>query len=874
MRLSTLLLGTALLSIPVLHGSLAIGQARQEEPGEPQLSPAVVEFVETYCSECHNDFVTEGDRSFDPFLTDPNGEKHHLTVEEMLDQLNLGKMPKKAKDVPQPSLDERRAATAAMTEYLSLVLATEKPVETPLRRLTRVEYSNSLRDLFGYDPAISAAIASFPPDANAHGFTNLGHAQTLSEAQLGAYVRAAEEVAEFLFARHDEALPAPVRRVYRPDDIGVVTDAVTDTPFGAENGPDAHLSPHALAFKSADHAVLDIGGGRVDGQRPYYPRDLFKNGGVPADGTYTIRVKAEALNRFHGFDPGKIGFDPAAQSLKLAIGVAASNRQFEVVQALERRHVKFIDLPDNGAQEFAITLQLNKGNVPFIFWPNGPDNSHTILFRIMQNYHPEELPRHLNDKGTILTMPTWAVSPSLLDFLRKDYKGPLVRFHFMEVDGPYPVEREAVFDREAFAALVDRPVGQLDQTLSEFATKVFRRPVTSADIAPFTAYTRANLKAGMGKREALKQGIIAILSSPNFLYLVEGNAEEGDRLDQFELASRLSYFLWSSIPDEALLADAANGQLSDEAVLEGHVRRMVRDKKAGAFVSGFLNSWLRLDKLGSMPPDSGIYRSYYKNRLETAMRRETELLFGEVLHGNQPPSRFLDADFSFINDALASHYGIEGQFGEEFRKVPLTKLPYRKGVTGHASILTASANGVETSPVLRGVWVLENLLGTPPSPPPPDVPAIEPDTRGATTVRELLERHRSDQACADCHAYIDPYGFPLETFGPVGEARTRYPQVVDGKTRLDRGILIDSTTELASGERIENLGDFHKVVLDNRHSFHLNLLSRLLTYGTGREPTFRDRPEIEALVDGIEQEDKGFLDMVSAAVTSEFFSRR
>ena len=872
MRLASVSLVLALASIPLAQQLTAQDQVQPEITA--RLAPEVLPFVEKYCSECHNDFVSEGDRTFDPFLDDPHSEKNHLAIEEMLDQLNLGKMPKKQKDVPQPSQEERRAITAALTQYLTVVTASEKPVETPLRRLTRVEYANTMRDLFGIDPDASSAIASFPPDANAHGFTNLGEAQTLSQAQLGAYVAAAEEVVDALFARHESEAVQPERLVFYADDIGHVTDAVTPTPFGHVDGPDAILSPHELAFKSATDTSLYIGGGRVAGERPYYPRALFQSGGVPADGLYHIRVTAEALNRFEPFDTQKTQFDPKAQPLKLAIGVARDNRQFEVVQALDRKHAAFLDLPDDGAQEFMLTLRMNKGNVPFIFWPNGPHRPDNLLQRIMETYHPEAAAQNVNANGNLLTMPTWGVSPGLLRYLREDYHGPLVRLHVMEVEGPFPLESEEVFDPETFAALIERPASEVDDVLADFASAAFRRPTAPRDIAPFIAFTRGKMLGGTEYREALRLGFVAILASPRFLFLDEGNSEDSSRLDQFELASRLSYFLWSSMPDAALLDDAAAGRLGEAEVVDAHVQRMLADDKAGAFISGFLKSWLRLDKLGSMPPDTRIYPGYYKNRLESAMRSETELLFRDVLKHNKRPSTFLTADYTFVNDSLAAHYGVAGEFGEGFEQVALPAGSGRQGLAGHASVLTASANGVETSPVLRGVWVLENLLGTPPSPPPPDVPALEPDTRGATTVRDLLARHRDVPACADCHAFIDPYGFPLEAFGPIGERRERYPLVEEGRTRLNKGVLIDLSAELANGEQIATLADFHGELTDNTRSFQINLMSKLLTYGTGREMTFRDRPEIEAMIDALDADEAGLRDMIKAAVTSEIFATR
>ncbi len=245
-------------------------------------------------------------------------------------------------------------------------------------------------------------------------------------------------------------------------------------------------------------------------------------------------------------------------------------------------------------------------------------------------------------------------------------------------------------------------------------------------------------------------------------------------IEHSRLASRLSYFLWSSMPDDELLRAAAGGKLSEPETLLAQTRRMLQDPRAEAFIENFTNSWLHLNELGSMPPDTQKFAAYYDRQLEPLMRRETQLFFAEVLHKNLSIEHFIDSDFTFANRYLAAHYGLPTIEGDEFRRISLPKQSLRGGLLGHASVLTATSNGVESSPVTRGIWVLENILGSPPPPPPPDVEPLEPDIRGATTIRQQLAKHRNVATCAECHRKIDPIGFALESFDPIGSFRRQY----------------------------------------------------------------------------------------------------
>jgi hypothetical protein len=319
----------------------------------------------------------------------------------------------------------------------------------------------------------------------------------------------------------------------------------------------------------------------------------------------------------------------------------------------------------------------------------------------------------------------------------------------------------------------------------------------------------------------------------------------------------LSYFLWSSPPDETLLKLAARGKLRSD--LSAQVTHMLADSKSDRFVKHFVRRWLDLDNIGSMPP-SEDFLEYYRDNLETAMRNETESFFRHVLDKNLSPREFLDADYSFLNRELALHYGIEGVQGNKLQRVSLNGSK-RGGLLGHGAFLTASANGVDTSPVVRGIYVLEKLLGYTPPPPPPDVPAIEPDIRGAVTIREQLEKHRKNATCAECHRKIDPLGFALENFDAVGGWRDEY----------EKKTPIDAAGKLPSGDSFRTASEFRKLLVDREDQFTHCLTEKLMIYALGRELEIGDRPAIDKILAELNSRKAGLRDLIRLVVMSKSF---
>jgi hypothetical protein len=328
-------------------------------------------------------------------------------------------------------------------------------------------------------------------------------------------------------------------------------------------------------------------------------------------------------------------------------------------------------------------------------------------------------------------------------------------------------------------------------------------------------------------------------------------------LSAHQLAARLSYFLAAGPPDESLRALVAEGAL-DPTAIRRETDRMLDSPRGDRFLRLFTAQWLGLNKLGAMPPSQETFPAYHIDRLETAMKEETWRFIAELIRTNQTVTSIVSADFTYLNAALARHYELTGVAGDEFRRVSLPPDWKRPGILGQASTLTVSANGVETSPVTRGVWLLEKVFGTPPKPPPPDVPPLEPDIRGAKTIRQQLEKHRSVQACADCHAKIDPLGYSLEAFDPIGKARQTYPN----------GLAIDSAGEYR-GQPVNSPSDVRDYLLKHPDLLAHNIAHRLLTYALGRQLGFADQPQLRAILADWKAQGHGLRTLVHLVASSD-----
>jgi hypothetical protein len=822
----------------VAAGWIGAGEVSAADDSEVTFERHVKPFVATYCVNCHGAAKQKGDRRFDRLAGEIADDNELVDWQDMLDQLNLGEMP--PKDARQPAVEERRRAIGWLTGKIEQFRRERKPVtgETVLRRLNAREYRNSVRDLLGLNMAMFDPTAGFPRDQITEQLDNVGGTLVTSGHLLERYLAAAERVIDKVLtpARQPQRQTWEFRGNFRQQ-------PEIDKVHGTVNGF-SHITLYDV-----------VGADKHEGA--YGPILAFKQG-VPFDGIYEIRFKAEAVNRLHPYDPEFLGTD-ANEPLRL--GVVAGNilaGPLHKPQPIEPLLAE-MDLADE-ARWYTARVWLDKGYSPRFTFRNGLMDARNLWARLLRKY-PEQFPKP--ERGGIVEHRFNAI---------KYGKLPQIHIHEVEIEGPFydqwpTAGQRAVLgdDFESVSETGELTQPQMREHLTRFASHAYRRPARVDEIDRLMELIAGRRQTGRSALEAYRDGLAAVLCSPGFLYLEEPG--ERNLLPQ-ALASRLSYFLWSSTPDQELMDLAASGKLREPGVLAEQTERMLSDAKSGALVEGFLDSWLKLRDLGSMPPDRTKFNEYYHYDLGSAMRQETVLFTRHLIDNNLSVANFLDSDFAFVNKRLAMHYGISPPAGSGFAKVALGDRR-RGGLLGQASVLTVTANGIDTSPIVRGVWLLENILGTPPSPPPPDVEPLDPDVRGATTIREQLEKHRSVASCYDCHRKIDPPGFALENFDPIGGSRVKYEAGKD-----QQALKIDASGELSDGQKFADVVGLKKLLSGRTEQFARCLTEKLLAYSIGRTLEAADRPQVARIVAEAKAKGYGLKDLIVLVVSSEAFQAK
>ena len=755
--------------------------------------------------------------------------------QDMLDLLNLSEMP--PAEAKQPADDERRAIVRWLTARIERYHRERKAPSgrAVLRRLNAREYKNTVRDLLKLNMTMFDPATKFPQDQTSEHLDNVGETLVTSGYLLARYLEAAERcVDKALFPREK---PQVKEWAFRDN-------------FRQQPEID---QVHRTTNRFAHMTLYDVvGADKHEGA--YGPILAFKEG-VPQDGWYEIRLLAEAVNREHPYDPKFLGTDPEEP---LRLGIVAGDYtagQLHKPQPVEPLLAEF-DLADE-RKWYTVRVWLDAGYTPRFTFRNGLMDARNLWAQLIRKY-PDQFPRR--KRGGIVENRYNAIAYGKL---------PQIHIHEIEISGPLFDEWPTASQRAVLGDDCEKILGsgelsaeQLHERLAAFMSRAYRRPALPEEVDRIERLVAARQVAGRAPLDAFADGLKAVLCSPNFIYLEQGEPDAA-QLSAAALASRLSYFLWSSMPDEKLLKLAESGGLLEPEVLAGEVDRLLADEKSGAFIEGFLGSWLNMRALGSMPPDRGQFRAFYHYDLDAAMRAETRLFTRHLIDENLSVDHFLHSDFTFVNKPLARLYGVEPPPGPGFSKVQLNDRR-RGGLLGQASVLTVTANGIDTSPVVRGVWLLENILGTPPSPPPPDVEPLDPDVRGAKTIREQLERHRSTTSCNDCHRKIDPPGFALENFDPIGRWRDHYGTKA----------VVDAAGELPSGESFKDVAGLKEILLRRHDQFARALTEKLLAYAAGRPLSPADRPHVDRVLEATRQQDYPLRDLIRQIVLSEAFLKR
>lgn len=728
-------------------------------------------FLRKHCADCHLDGSAKGGLDLDKAPADLKDAETLRRWVRLFDRVRDGEMPPPKKGSAAPA--ERDAFLKTLGDSLTRAdLARRKVV---FRRLNRIEYENSVRELLGVHVDVRELL---PEDASLHGFDSMGEALAASAELLQAYLEAADLALDAAYGPEKEPKRHQLRFPLLQDVKSHVGNLFRETPDGVALFGTGYCPSAVRSFPMRD------------------------------PGTYRVRIHARGIQSER----------PVVMSVH-AGDVIVHRRPFHLVGHYE--------LPSDRMSVVEFTERFGRGDT----------------------FHPKPF-------GT--------------GGGKHDSKGPGLVIGDIEIEGP--LEAWPPPSRALFAGAV------LDDARAVFLKllpRAFRRPTSAVE--PFVALVKAQLEAGRPYRDALRVGLKGVLLAPEFLFRKE------PVVDDFALATRLSYFLWSSMPDAALLDAAAKGALGTSDGLRAQTERLLADPKAAAFTRNFTGQWLSLRDIDFTEPDRKLYPEF-DELLKASMLAETEAYFTEILRGDRSLLEFVDADWAMLNRRLAEHYGVPGVEGLELRRVALPKDSPRGGVLTQGAVLKVTANGTNSSPVVRGVWVLDRLLGRPAPPPPPGVPAVEPDIRGGVTLREQLDKHRNVPSCAGCHSQIDPPGFALESFDVIGGWRDRYRSLgvgdkVERFTDPDRrmrvqyrlGPPVDASGALSDGAAFQGIRDFKKLLLRDPEGLARALAGKLLAYGLGRGVGFSDREELARIVAAVKPKNYGFRSLLHAVVQSPAF---
>lgn len=825
----------------------------QEVPlPDPQL-----EFLKENCLNCHDQQTQEAEINLQISEVNWSQQDTLLLWERIHNALESGEMP------PPESSELDDSNRQMMVKWIDKTLVEHTPIGGTLaRRLNQAEYKATIESLFGFKNF--ELPQGFPIDREHHGFDNQAEGLVLSPPLLESYSQCAQLIADEIFPpkkKHNE--PVQLRAAAQDLVISYSSSKVVD---GAMR----------LGMKCAPIMRSCTWPARIE---------------AAVSGSYTVSVTLSAFRPRPG-DPPMIA--------KIFARDVASN---DSVRHNTLRILKVLEVTEQTPQTFSFQANLYAGQTVVLHWANASlDSDREDKADLQEFFRKKEKqnPRYLAAWNAMLKGEQgqgfrggigWErvkaqlsrddlpqISESEREALLKKIagnpvlyaetvvfdvfeNGPALQIHSLEVEGPhkliegpYEIERKKRQEKLFVNGTTDR------EKIHQFLSKAFRRPVDDDTLDIYMSIHDQHLEAGHTAEESLHLLIRNVLISPRFLYRSLGEGA----LDDYDLASRLSYFLTGGPPDDKLWRQANAGELTDGQKLKAEAVRLLPQRAAASMIQNFTGQWLDTRLLTDIMPDP---KFKFNNNDEIAARLEVEHFFFEMLDQNRPMTDFIDPDFTWTSARLAKNiYGLKDGYDKKktkaVQRITLPRGGKHGGLLGQSAILMATANGVDTQPVLRGVWVLENILGTPPPPPPQAVPPITPDTFGAKNPRELLAAHTTEKSCAGCHRRIDPVGFVLENFDPVGRWRENWPGIAQP---------IDASSTLPDGTRVNDIVDFKKWLVQNIDQFSQCLSEKLMTYATGRAPNYSERKEIAAIVKRNHENGNKFRDLLLALIESESF---
>ena len=791
--------------------------AHAADAAKENYAKVVKPFFAEHCNRCHGEKKQKGDLRVDDLPMDFESPKISGHWMEIMERINSGDMP--PEDEKRPKGTDVGKVAEWITERLTEAEAARQSSDrekVSFRRLSREEYTNTVRDLLGvtYD---SKDPTGLPEDPDWHGFQRIGSVLTLSPAHVEKYLAAAESVLGEALALGSE----PKHEV--------IHWSAADM-RGSAKSFDKEYTQRGIA----DKIRMDI----VPNNGALDSHDL----NLKVGGEYIVRVQVSGLRPEGGRAPRLRLYDSGVSRLL-----------FE----------QDVDTPEDKP----VTLE---------FRAHLPAGRHPIrIVNAVPGPNPEGRKSRASGTPNTFTSVKSRV-PWQMKFTTDDYK-PLVPFLLLdsiEWEGPvlesYPTPQ---YKRIFFGGdKATKDLAYAREILARFAERAWRRPVEKEEVDRLVKVTEEAQKLGDDFETSVKTALLTALCSKNMIYLHEGNAKvPSTKLNDWELASRLSYFLWSSMPDNHLLDLARKGKLHETGVMRDEFRRMMQDPRAAKFADSFPRQWLQLNKVGMFAPDSKLYPEY-DEYLEKSMIQETCGFFGEVLTKNLSVREFIQSDWTMLNERLATHYGIEGVKGEPLQRVSLKADDHRGGLLTQGSILSMTSDGTRHRPVHRGKWVLESFIGKPAPPPPANVPPIEPTppTAPKTSLREKLEAHRKDANCNACHMKIDPLGLAFENYDAIGRWRTEEAQ----KDGVGANPKIIASGQLNDGRKYEDANGLKAILMSDADKFAASCTEKLATYALRRAPAFGDRSELKRITDESKGQGYKLRSMVELLVTSDLFQRR
>lgn len=812
----------------------------------------VVPFFRAHCAECHLGEKPEGEFSIarKHLGTDFTDPVFRGKWREIVNVLNAHEMPPKDEEQP-PASDVAKVVDWITRQAVAAEIA-KREQSVVIRRLNRSEYRNTIRDLVGVD--FDASV--FPQDPPAGGFDNNGGALTISPMQIEQYLAAAETILDRALVEGER--PPSIRWRFDPEPGSSDKNRVR---LDAKNNPIVKGGAHQY---DGDWVVL---------HRGHWDNFNARDFRVPAPGIYTIRA------RVAGRIPSREDVVRTASAILKERQAKDDEKNPDRAKQNQERYEKDLQhfrddrMYDYGPPRLKLVLQLGSQprTIAEFDAEGSPDDPRIVEFPA----------RFTTDSAGVSLEYAYSIPSVLENFWmqnRDDFARPDAMVDWVEVEGPvYDAWPPTSHSRILFAS----PLAQTDEpayaraVLERFMSDAYRRPVETGEVdEKLTLFTKAR-QGGKSFVAAIKLPLMAVLTSPNFLYIAETHpGDVAQPLTDHELAARMSYFLWSSQPDSELRGLADAGKLVDPRTRQEQVDRMLADPKAEQFVTNFAGQWLGLREVGANPPAPDLYPRYDRH-LETSIVKESEAYFAEFLHHDRDARQMIKSDFVTINERLGRFYGIPGVRGDGFRTVPVPDGVQRGGIVTQASILTITSNGTRTSPVKRGTWVLKTLLNTDPGLPVANAGEIAPKVPGIdkATVRQRLEIHRELPQCARCHDKIDPLGFALENFNAAGDWREQ--EGFGYKGRIDRNDpRIDASARMPDGTEIVGVAGLQKAMLAQEDLFLGALASRLTTYALGRELGLADQPTVDAAVAAMKKDGTTVRALIKAIVSSETFATK